>query len=81
MGNLAKHKREVHEEVKYSCGRVVYNFLKREVLLNTKRHFRKESDITVGNAANNSLRGEVLLNTNEQYIKEANCLEVTATIK
>ena len=65
-----KHKRAVHEGVKYPCGQCVQHFLRKEVSLNTKVQYMKGSNTLVGNAANNFLRGEILLNTKGQYMKE-----------
>ena len=57
------------------------NFLRREILLNTKGKYTKESNILVGNAANNFLRREILLNIKGHYMKESDILVGNATIK
>ena len=69
-----KHKRAVHEGLKYPCGQYGNNFLRREFLLNTKGECMKESNTLVGNAANNYLTREFLLNTKGQYMKDSNTL-------
>ena len=50
-------------------GNAANNFLRREVLLNTKGQYMKESNTLVGNVANNFLRRLILQNTISLYIK------------
>ena len=50
-------------------GNAANNFLRREILLNTKGQYMKESNILVGNVAYNSLKQEVLQDTISLHIK------------
>ena len=64
------------------AGNAANNFLRREVLLNTKGQYMKESNTLAGNAGKNALKkGNLILNIKGKHMKESSTLAGNVTIK
>ena len=61
--SLTKHKKIVHEWVKYHARNVITKELQWDILLNTKGHYMKELNTLVSNATIKQQQKEVSLNT------------------
>ena len=73
-GNLAQHKRQAHEGVRYPCRQCSYQATSKENLTKHKRLYMKKSNIPAHNATIKQIQRGLWNNTKRHCMKELDAL-------